>query len=50
MHLEVQLDSDKIERKLDSGVELTHSVLVVESLAEVEQLARGETTHVLYWE
>lgn len=50
MHLEVQVDSDKIERKLDSGVELTHSVLVVESLAEVEQLARGETTHVLYWE
>ncbi|WWW35366.1 hypothetical protein V8017_21730 [Stenotrophomonas rhizophila] len=48
--IEVQLDSDKTNRKLDSGVELTYSVLVVDSLAEVEQLARGEMTHVLYQE
>lgn len=48
--IEVQLDSDKTNRRLDSGVELTYSVLVVDSLAEVEQLARGEMTPVLYRE
>ena len=48
--IKVQLDSDKTNRKLDSGVELTYSVLVVDSLAEVEQLARGEMTPVLYRE
>lgn len=48
--IEVQVDSDKTNRKLDSGVELTYSVLVVDSLAEVEQLARGEMAPVLYRE
>ncbi len=48
--IEVQVDSDKTNRKLDSGVELTYSVLAVDSLAEVEQLARGEMTPVLYRE
>lgn len=48
--IEVQLDSDKVNRKLDSGVELTYSVMVVDSLAEVEQLASGGAARVLYRE
>ena len=48
--IEVELDSETGRGKLHSGVEATYSTLEVDSLPEVERLAAGEMTTVLYRE
>lgn len=48
--IEVELDPQTGQGKLHSGVEATYSVLEVDSLSEVERLASGEMTPVLYRE
>jgi len=48
--IEVELDSEAGIGKLHSGVETTYSVLEVDDFSEVERLAAGEMTSVLYRE
>ncbi|WP_282296916.1 DUF4288 domain-containing protein [Stenotrophomonas sp. PS02289] len=48
--IEAQVDTGEENSPLEPGVELTYSVMVVDSLSAVEQLAKGEETSVLYEE
>ncbi len=48
--IEVELDSETGQGRLHSGVEATYSILEVDSLVDVEHLAAGEMTSVLYRE
>lgn len=48
--IEVQLDRGKENEKLDSGVELTYSVMIADSLSEVERIAGGDEVGVVYRE
>lgn len=48
--IEVELDSTTGQGRLHSDVEATYSVLEVDTLDEVERLAAGEMTNVLYRE
>ncbi|WP_250633090.1 DUF4288 domain-containing protein [Pinirhizobacter soli] len=46
----VETDSETSQGRLFSGVEATYSVMEVDSFSEVESLASGEFTNVLYRE
>lgn len=48
--IEVENDPVTLRGGLHSGVEVTYSVVEVENVAEVQRLAAGEVTHVLYVE
>lgn len=48
--IEVETDAETAEGRLHSGIEVTYSVLEVDTLAEVRQLAKGEMTNALYRE
>lgn len=48
--IEAQVDSGMEKSPLDAGIELTYSVMVVDSLSAVERLAKGEEASVLYEE
>jgi len=48
--IEAQVDSGKEKTPLEAGIELTYSIMVVDSFSAVERLAKGEETTVLYEE
>lgn len=48
--IQVELDSETAKGNLSSGIEVTYSVMEVDSLTEVNDLASGDETTVLYRE
>ncbi len=46
----VATDQDPADGRLHSGVEVTYSVMAVDTLDQVERLARGDGVEVLYQE
>jgi hypothetical protein len=48
--IQVELDSETAKGNLFSGVEVTYSVMEVDNLAEINDLASGEEATVLYRE
>ncbi|HCT25785.1 MAG TPA: DUF4288 domain-containing protein [Stenotrophomonas sp.] len=48
--ISVETDEDTAEGRLRSGVEITYSVMAVDTLDQVRRLARGEGVEVLYQE
>lgn len=48
--ISVETDEDTAEGRLHSGVEVTYSVMAVDTLDQVRRLARGDGVEVLYQE
>ena len=48
--IEVENDPVTVQGRLHSGLEVTYSVVEVDNLADVQRLAAGEMTNVLYRE
>ena len=48
--IQVERDSETAKGRLFSGVEVTYSVMEVDNFSEVESLASGEFTNILYRE
>ncbi|VEF33985.1 Uncharacterised protein [Stenotrophomonas maltophilia] len=48
--ISVETDEDPAEGRLHSGVEVTYSVMAVDTLDQVRRLARGDGVEVLYQE
>lgn len=48
--ISVETDEDTAEARLHSGVEVTYSVMAVDTLDQVRRLARGDGVEVLYQE
>lgn len=48
--IEVETDAETTKGHLHSDIEVTYSVLEVDTLSEVQELAKGEMTNTLYRE
>jgi len=48
--IEVELDADTAQGRLRSGIEATYSVFEVDTIDEIQGLAKGDATTVLYRE
>ncbi|MGF6417895.1 hypothetical protein ABH900_001366 [Stenotrophomonas sp. AN71] len=48
--ISVETDEDTAEGRLHSGMEVTYSVMAVDTLDQVRRLARGDGVEVLYQE